>query len=175
MKGWSSGLFDVDWVEGSFVMVSRRCIEEVGPLDPLLFLFWEEADYCRRARCRGYRVVIVPRALARHYGGGTCETDRASPIAALRSRNHYIYKLANPVQSFARNTLDAMHLFGVNLKAGFRRDTPHLIFEIRIFMAVLARLGRVYRKWRNDRAGKQPEVCREDLGSISVEVLPASG
>jgi hypothetical protein len=28
---------DVEWVEGSFLMVSRRCYESVGPLDPVLF------------------------------------------------------------------------------------------------------------------------------------------
>lgn len=26
-------------------MVSRRCIEAVGPLDPYLYFYWEETDF----------------------------------------------------------------------------------------------------------------------------------
>jgi len=46
-------------LSGAFLMVSRKCVEAVGPLDPYLFFYWEETDFCRRARHLGWRVVLV--------------------------------------------------------------------------------------------------------------------
>jgi hypothetical protein len=95
MREGSITPIDVAWVEGSFLAVSAACIRDVGWLDPYLFFYWEEADFCRRARRRGWRVVLAPRAIARHYGGGSAANhDNANQAKFLKSRNHYVYALA---------------------------------------------------------------------------------
>ncbi len=89
MKARSSRPVDVDWVEGSFLMVSRDTVEKSGPLDPCFFAFWEEAEFCRRVRYSGKRVVLVPGAWVRHYGGGIIfqgiqpETEELASIQEL--------------------------------------------------------------------------------------------
>jgi len=163
---------EVDWVEGSFLMVKRQCVETVGPLDPYLFFYWEEADFCRRALQLGWRVVLVPRALARHYGGGSSEADKRNKTSTnfLQSRNYYIYKLANPRQHFLKNIIDGIHLFGVKLKKSYK-DSALLICNIRIFCKVLGEIKTIYLKWIRDRRKETPSLTTKEFSNIEIEVL----
>jgi len=44
--------------------------EELGGFDESFFPLWfEDVDFCRRAKDRGYRLFYVPEARARHRGG----------------------------------------------------------------------------------------------------------
>ena len=52
--------YDVDVIDGSCMLVSIAAIEEVGSLDPVYFVYWEETDWCVRFRQRGFRVVCSP-------------------------------------------------------------------------------------------------------------------
>ena len=169
MRSQSRKPIDVEWVEGSFLMVSRKCVEAIGPLDPYLYFYWEEADFCRCARYRGWRVVLVPRALARHYAGGWSAEDPQNKYTAnwLRSRNYYIYQLANPFQGFGRNLVDAIHLFLVNLGA----NNGYLSREIRVFNQVIRDIRIVHKKWLRDRMGDHPPVKVKEFESIRVEVM----
>jgi GT2 family glycosyltransferase len=155
MKSQSREPIDVEWVEGSFLMVSRRCVEAVGPLDPYFFLYWEEADFCRRARHKGWRVVLVPSALARHYAGGwsACDQKNRTTANKLQTRNYYIYKLANPFKGFFVNFIAAIHLFLVNIKQYFPGQPTSVISHIRIFAKVLKEIHTIYKKWVRDRKG----------------------
>ncbi|HZR95640.1 MAG TPA: glycosyltransferase family 2 protein [Gaiellaceae bacterium] len=49
-----------DWVSGSFLVVRRAVLEDVGSLDDRFFLYSEEPDLCLRARERGWDVRYLP-------------------------------------------------------------------------------------------------------------------
>ncbi|UCG51753.1 MAG: glycosyltransferase family 2 protein, partial [Candidatus Latescibacterota bacterium] len=51
---------DVDYVTGCALMARREVFEHVGLLDPTFQAYYEDADFCMRARRGGYRVVYVP-------------------------------------------------------------------------------------------------------------------
>jgi GT2 family glycosyltransferase len=174
MMSRSSEPLDVEWVEGSFLMVSRRCYESVGPLDPFLFFYWEEADFCRRAHFRGWRVVLAPAAVSRHYAGGWSEGKGENKNTAnhLQTRNYYIYKLANPLQGFLRNCADAMHLFLVNIKEAFLAEPGRVHFHLCVFGGLLRDFRKVYAKWSRDRAGRHPNSLSEDMGPPIIDILP---
>lgn len=174
MKSKSSETINVDWVEGSFLMVNRRCAESVGPLDPYLFFYWEETDFCRRARHQGWRVVLAPSALARHYAGGWSQGNRQNTLKKnwLQTRNYYIYHLANPFQNFSRNILDTAHLFGVKIKEHLNnRSTKSMVFETRILLIILRNLRTIFLKWQRDRAGGKPPVTTSELQSLKPEII----
>jgi len=174
MRGPGSEPMDVDWVEGSFLMVSRRCAETVGPLDPYLFFYCEETDFCRRARYLGWRVVLAPRSLARHYAGGWSQGSRQNTLRKnwLQTRNYYIYYLANPFQSFSRNMLETAHLFGVKVKEHLNNHSiASIFFETRVLLFILRNLRTVFLKWQRDRAGVQPPMTTPDLQSLKPKIL----
>jgi GT2 family glycosyltransferase len=173
MQSQSREPIDVEWVEGSFLMVSRRCFEAVGPLDPYLYFYWEEVDFCRRARYQGGRVVLVPSALARHYAGGWSAGDQQNKTTAnwLQSRNYYIYQLANPFQSFTQNVKDALHLFLVNIKSNFPGKMPSLKSHIRIFAEVIRDIRVIYQKWVRDRMGVHPPITTDEFKLNKIEII----
>jgi len=62
---------EVDFVQGSCLMVRREVIQRVGGLDERFFMYFEETDWCRRIVGEGGKVFIVPSAAVTHFGGGT--------------------------------------------------------------------------------------------------------
>lgn len=58
----------VEWISGCAIMVRRDVIEQVGPLDRRFFYYWEETEWCVRARTFGWSVMHVPRAKLWHKG-----------------------------------------------------------------------------------------------------------
>jgi GT2 family glycosyltransferase len=174
MRRLGSEPMDVDWVEGSFLMARRQCVEAVGPLDPYLFFYWEETDFCRRARLQGWRVVLAPRALARHFAGGWSQGSHENTLKRnwLQTRNYYIYHLANPFQGFSRNMLETAHLFGVKVKEHLNNHSiASISFETRVLLFVLRNLRTVFLKWQRDRRGGKPPLTTPDLESLKPEIF----
>lgn len=57
----------VDWVIGSAMLVARKSVERVGPMDEQFFMYMEDVDWCRRFWEHGYKVVYYPGASVYHY------------------------------------------------------------------------------------------------------------
>lgn len=61
-------LADMDYVTGAAFAVHRRVLDRLGELDAKYYpAFYEEVDYCYRARRAGFRVVYQPRAVFLHH------------------------------------------------------------------------------------------------------------
>ncbi len=59
----------VDYVTGACFMMRRQALEEVGPLDEQFFMYFEETDWCWRAREAGYEVWYCADARVAHLEG----------------------------------------------------------------------------------------------------------
>jgi N-acetylglucosaminyl-diphospho-decaprenol L-rhamnosyltransferase len=81
----------VDWISGACMLVRRTAFDEVGGFDPKYFLYWEDADLCRRLRARGYHVRYVPCATAVHRVGHSSRTARAASIKAFHESAYLYY------------------------------------------------------------------------------------
>ena len=62
---------EVDAISGAFMLVRRRALEEVGPMDEGYFLHCEDLDWCKRFRLKGWRVMFVPSVTISHFKGGS--------------------------------------------------------------------------------------------------------
>ncbi len=59
---------DVDFVTGAALAISRAALEQIGPLDEGFSpIYYEDSDWCYRARAAGYRVVYQPAAVVTHH------------------------------------------------------------------------------------------------------------
>lgn len=89
---------EVDWVTGAAFMIRRRVVETIGPMDENFFLYYEETDWCWRAKKAGWTVETVPRARVLHYRGKstgvTGEETKPLPDCVYESRR-YLFKKHN--------------------------------------------------------------------------------
>ncbi len=72
---------DVEFAPFCAILVRREVFETVGLLDEGFFLYYEDMDYCRRARAAGWRIRLCPSAHVRHKvstssGGGETPAKR---------------------------------------------------------------------------------------------------
>lgn len=79
----------VDWISGCALLVRREVIEQVGMLDERFFYYFEETEWCLRARKAGWRVLHVPQAKIWHKG--VQRNYQPSPaVAYYATRNHLL-------------------------------------------------------------------------------------
>ena len=81
---------EVQWVAGSCLAVRADAFRLVGGMDERFFLYWEDADLCRRLRDAGWRIVYLPAAAAVHRVGRSRRHARARSIRAFH-RSAYLY------------------------------------------------------------------------------------
>jgi len=56
----------LDYVCGCSILIRRSVFEKIGHLEEKFFLFWEEADFCRRAKKAGFGIDICYAARLYH-------------------------------------------------------------------------------------------------------------
>ena len=86
-----AGSVVADWVSGACMLMRRDAFEAVGGFDERYFLYWEDADLCRRLRARGYHVRHVPDAEVVHRVGQSSRTARADSIRAFHASAYQYY------------------------------------------------------------------------------------
>lgn len=79
----------VDWVSGACMVVRRRVLDGIGGFDERFFMYFEDADLCRRAREAGWLVHYVPEVEVVHQTGGS---SRSKPRAIwLLHKSAFLY------------------------------------------------------------------------------------
>jgi len=103
----------VDWVSGACMLIRRDAFTAAGGFDERYFLYWEDADLCRRLRARGGHVRYVPGATVVHRVGRSSQTAQTASIRAFH-RSAYLYYAThvapgalNPKRLVARLLLSA--------------------------------------------------------------------
>jgi len=85
MREWDrSSSKDVDWVQGSCMVVRKELIDEIGPFDETFFLYFTDVDWCRRCWEAGWRVHYFAEAPVIHYYHR--ESAQGSIIKSLKSK-----------------------------------------------------------------------------------------
>jgi N-acetylglucosaminyl-diphospho-decaprenol L-rhamnosyltransferase len=83
---------EVDWVSGACMLIRRSAFASAGGFDERYWLYWEDADLCRRLSASGWTVVFEPNTTAHHdtsSAGRSPATVRAfHESAALYARTH---------------------------------------------------------------------------------------
>ncbi len=57
---------DLDYACGAALLIKKEVFEAVGFLEPRFFLFWEESDFCFRAKKKGFVPISCPDAKVWH-------------------------------------------------------------------------------------------------------------
>lgn len=84
----SEDMIFVDSIPGSSMMIPRKIIEEIGLFDERYFAYYEEVDFCERAKESGYQVAFLPNTRLLHKVG-RASTSRMKHY--LRTRNTLLF------------------------------------------------------------------------------------
>ena len=72
------------------MLCRRTALDQVQGFDERYFLYWEDADLCKRLRAKGFTIRHVPGSRVRHIGGQSSRTARRLAIRAFH-RSAYLY------------------------------------------------------------------------------------
>ncbi len=64
-------IIEVFWATGACLFVRSSCFNEVYGLDKDFFAHQEEIDLCWRLKNKGYKIMVQPKSVVYHVGGGT--------------------------------------------------------------------------------------------------------
>jgi N-acetylglucosaminyl-diphospho-decaprenol L-rhamnosyltransferase len=85
----------IDWICGAAMMIRPAVFDRIGGFDENYFLYFEETDFCNRARRAGYATWYVPESRVMHImGQSTKVTDEKAvlqrfPAYWFQSRRRY--------------------------------------------------------------------------------------
>ena len=82
---------EVDWVSGACFVARREALTQVRGFDERYFLYWEDADLCKRLRLAGWRIRYVTGASAIHRVGHSSKTAKAASIRAFHESAYLYY------------------------------------------------------------------------------------
>lgn len=80
---------DIDWTSFACVLIRGRVLAEVGLLDEGYFMYFEDAEYCLRARRAGWCIGHEPCAHVVHLRGGTSSVKERAAKRARLPRYYY--------------------------------------------------------------------------------------
>lgn len=106
---WTSNIYrEVDYITGCCFLIKGEVIEKIGLMNEDYFLYYEDADWCLRARNKGFKCVLVPKAKIWHKCSRSAQEGSSSYIyyhsrngLMLAQRNgSFFIRLAAYLQSF---------------------------------------------------------------------------
>lgn len=124
-----------DWLPGASLMVRREVFEQIGLLDDGYFMYYEEVDFCLRAKRAGWQVWYVPQSRVVHLvgqsSGVTSARPRRRPKYWYDSRRRYFEKNYGVARRMTADLAFATGLAGHRLRHACSRrhdpDPPHLL------------------------------------------------
>jgi GT2 family glycosyltransferase/glycosyltransferase involved in cell wall biosynthesis len=107
---------EVHWVSGACMVVRRKAVDDVGLMDERFFLYWEDADWCRRMRRKGWKVVYFPESPVVHYAGASSEQ---APLRSILEFHKSSYRLFEKYRKPSLWLLKPLAIVGLSLRLCF--------------------------------------------------------
>lgn len=87
---------DVDYVTFACALVKREVVDRIGHLDESYTpYYYEDADYCFRARAAGFRVRYTPRCVVVHHEGAAMQKRLSVEKARIVERNRLRFRFTH--------------------------------------------------------------------------------
>src|ERR1700722_11510521 len=59
----------IDWISGASMLIRSAVLDSIGGMDENYFLYFEETDFCYRAKKAGFATWYVPESRVMHIRG----------------------------------------------------------------------------------------------------------
>jgi N-acetylglucosaminyl-diphospho-decaprenol L-rhamnosyltransferase len=115
---------ECDWVSGACMLVRREVIEQIGEMDEEFFLYFEEVDYCWRAKTAIWEVWYVASAEVVHLIGASTAINSSAkrrPMYWYESRLRFFTKHYGGLRSILADAACCMGVLGFRIRNLFKR------------------------------------------------------
>ena len=116
----------IEWASFACIALNGAMVREIGLMDEGYFLYYEDSEYCLRARRAGWPIARAPGAVAVHYRGGSGpvkalqKAKKRMPAYFYASRSRFLYQahgragliLANLLWHLGRGIAQARRVLG---------------------------------------------------------------
>lgn len=103
---------EVGWVSGSFMMVRKAVFEKIGYLNEDYLMYFEDVEFCFKAKKERFKVMINPEVVIRHVGGASSKDPRLRQWRGEMKGLIYFYtKQFNPLIGLLVKILIYLSLF----------------------------------------------------------------
>jgi N-acetylglucosaminyl-diphospho-decaprenol L-rhamnosyltransferase len=152
-----SEMVERDAVDGTIMLVRSEMVRAIGGFDERFFMYWEETEFCLRARRGGWRVLVAEDAVAVTRPGFS---RRHAVHAYLLTRNGLAFGWADArARGVAGQVLEAVRRCFNSLphpiRAHWRERSLWRITADRVLGTALGLVDFLRRRW-----GKPPERLR---------------
>lgn len=89
---------DIFWASGAAMCCRREVFESLGGFDENFFAHMEEIDLQWRMQLAGWRIVVEPKSVVYHLGGGTLPASSRKIFLNHRNNLAMLFKCASPMQ-----------------------------------------------------------------------------
>jgi len=137
-----------DYADGVCMLIPARALERVGLLDEEYFNYWEETDWCFRAREQGLRSYYLPAAKIWHKAERSRSPDDVFRYQYRRNAFMFVRKRGTPLQ-FALAVLAHLFFFGPAYFLRHPDQAARALTEARALVSAL--IGREPRNRRKRR------------------------
>lgn len=80
----------IDYISGACFFAKTKLFQTVGPLDDRFFLYYEDVDYCLRAKKQGYTIGVLPSIRIEH-SLSTSTNKLGSKKIAILAQSHLLF------------------------------------------------------------------------------------
>ncbi|MEJ1356472.1 MAG: glycosyltransferase family 2 protein [Candidatus Sedimenticola sp. (ex Thyasira tokunagai)] len=100
-----------EWTSFACVLIKDKVFQQIGLLDDGYFMYFEDVEFCRRARKAGWRIVHNPAARVVHLRGGSSPVKenmlqkKRLPLYYYESRTRFFYQAYGWTGLLAANLL----------------------------------------------------------------------
>jgi hypothetical protein len=139
-----------DWISGASMIIRRNVLDSIGLLDEGYFMYFEEVDFCRRAKRAGFECWYVPQSRIVHLIGKASGVDSPSigptrrPVYWFESRRRYFVKNHGWLYAALADLAFAIGYAIWRLRRLIQRkpdrDPPRLLRDFLVHSALVARV-----------------------------------
>ena len=86
---------EVDYVCGCALLIKEKTIKTIGLLSEIYFAYYEETEWCQKARKAGFKVVYVPKARIWHKSHYTKTSSANALTIYYMTRNRFLFVKRN--------------------------------------------------------------------------------
>lgn len=121
---------EIEWASFACILLRGEMVRQIGPMDEGYFLYFEDAEYCLRARRAGWRIAFAPEAVAVHFRGGSgpvkslSKERRRLPAYYYASRTRFLYQAHGWAGLLAANLAWGLGRLIARVRPLFGRPVP---------------------------------------------------